>query len=381
LSPAVLNLVIIVVAAALYPLLDEPVDALAYGVLAGGACQLALQVVALRRRRVGLRPLWNPGHVAVRRSSALLLPATFGTAIFQLNVLIATVLASMLPVGSISYLWYADRVFEFPLGLFVAALGTAALPSMASQASRGELAGLRESLVFALALMNLVAVPATAGLILLAEPITALLFERGAFGANESLMTARALRCYAVGLWPVAAVRLLAPAFYALGDAKTPVRAAVLTVALNVVATIALMGPVSTEGAPPWLLGLVNRLTVLDLDHAGVALATSIAAMGNAAMLGFLLLRRLGGADHRSLLASLLRSVAASIPLILVVRAMAHWLAEPLAGGLIERAAALATTIAAGVIVFAVAAVSLGGREVDRARELLVERLVRRDGE
>jgi putative peptidoglycan lipid II flippase len=378
LSPALLNLVVISTAVALYPLLEEPVDALAYGVLAGGTCQLALQVVALRRRRVALWPSWEPGHEAVRRSFALLLPATFGTAIFQVNVLVATVLASMLPVGSISYLWYADRVFEFPLGLFVAALGTAALPSMASQAARGELAGLRESLVFALALMNLVAVPATVGLVLLAEPITALLFERGAFGPNESLMTARALRCYAVGLWPVAAVRLLAPAFYALGDPRTPVRAAVLTVLVNIVASIALMGPVPAEGGPAWLTALVNRLTIFDLDHAGVALATSIAAMGNATLLGILLLRRLGGSGHNSLLASVVRSVVASIPLALVVQGGAHWLSEPLAGGLAERAASLAATIAAGVVAFAVAALLLGGREVDRARELVVERLTGR---
>jgi len=278
LAPAVLNVVIIACALVLQPLLGTPVDALAYGVVAGGACQVAMQVAVLRRRGVSMAPLWEPSNEAVRRSAALLLPVIFGTAIFQFNVLIGTVLASLLPTGSVSYLWYADRVFEFPLGLFVAALGTAALPSMASQAARGEVEGMGDSLSFALSLMNLIAVPATVGLILLAEPITALLFERGAFGAAETAMTARALRAYALGLWPVAAVRLLAPGFYALGDARTPVYVALLAVLANVVAGVALMGPVAPDSSPAWLAGLINRVSLADLDHAALALATSFAA-------------------------------------------------------------------------------------------------------
>src|SRR5690606_21913595 len=155
-----------------------------------------------RARGVALRPvseLARPRHEAVRRSAMLLLPAALGTAIFQINLMVGTVLASTLPRGSVSYLWYAGRVFEFPVGLFVAALGTAALPSMSSQAARGDLAGMRDSLGFALSLMNFIAVPATVGLILLAEPITGLLFQRGAFGAVETAMTAQALRAYALG--------------------------------------------------------------------------------------------------------------------------------------------------------------------------------------
>ncbi len=375
LSPAALNVLIIASAVFVSPMLEVPVQALAYGVLAGGACQLILQITVIRGRGQRLRPLWEPRHEVVRRSLRLMLPATMGTAIFQVNVLVGTVLASLLPVGSISYLWYADRVFEFPLGLFVASLGTAALPSLASQAARGEMDGLRDSLSFALGLVNFIAVPATVGLIVLADPITALLFQRGAFGPEETVMTARALRCFAVGLWSVAAVRMLAPAFYALGDAKTPVRVAFITVLVNVGASLALMGRVDGAGAPAWLATLIDTVTVADLDHAGLALATSIAATVNAVLLGSLMVMRVGSLDGRALMASLARSAAASIPMGLIVLALSIWLADPLAGALFERALALGATIATGVVTFGVAALVLGGPEVARARQLLASGL------
>lgn len=379
LSPALFNVVLIAAGLALYALLGMQVQALAYGVLIGGACQLALQLAVLRARGVALRPLgelWRPRHEAVRRALALLLPAALGMAIFQVNLMVGTMLASTLPLGSVSYLWYADRVFEFPLGLFVAALGTAALPSMSSQAARGDVAGMRDSLGFALSLMNFVAVPATVGLILLAEPITALLFQRGAFGAVETAMTAQALRAYALGLWPVAAVRLLAPAFYALGDARTPVYVALVAVVTNVVSGVMLMGPVSAGAVPQWLVDFAGRVSVADLDHGGLALATSIAAMVNAACLAALLARRLG-AGPDGVAGSLLRSAAATLPMALAVYASARWWGAD--GGLAERAVALGASIALGIVVFGTAALLLGGREIEQARALVTER-IRRSG-
>lgn len=377
LSPAILNVAIILCALTLQPLLGTPVEALAYGVLLGGLCQVALQVAVLQRRGVVLAPLWEPANEAVRRVATLLLPATVGTAIFQINVLIGTILASLLPLGSVSYLWYADRVFEFPLGLFVVALGTAALPSMASQAARGEIDGMRDSLSFALSLMNLIAVPATVGLILLAEPIIAVLFQRGAFAAEETAMTALALRAYALGLWPVAAVRLLAPGFYALGDARTPVYVALIAVLTNVVAGVALMGPVAPGSSPTVITALINRVAIADLDHAGLALATSFAATVNALGLGVLMTRRLGVLDRAAVFGSLLRSIIAAVPMGIAVYAVSAALAGPTAG-LAERVVGLGLAIALGIVIYAIVAMLLGGREIDRARQLLVDRLARR---
>jgi len=326
LSPALLNLSIIGCSVSLYATLDVPVLALAFGVLAGGACQLGLQVFAMVRRGIVPLPIWRPTSEAVVRIARLLIPATLGTAIFQVNVLIGTMLASFLSLGSVSYLWYADRVFEFPLGIFVVALGTASLPSMASQASREEYAELGDSLGFALSLMNFVAIPAAVGLILLAEPITAILFERGAFNARETILTANALRFYAVGLWSVAVVRLLSPAFYALGDARTPVRVACLTVAVNILGSMMLMGRVAPDASPSWLVGAINAVSLFDLDHGGLALATSIAASVNALTLAVLLARRLGGDfDYGVVAGSLWRSLVASSPMALIVYVASGW--------------------------------------------------------
>lgn len=378
LSPAVFNVTLVAVALALHRWLSVPVLALAYGALAGGACQVALQLAALYRRGVRPRPLRElcaPRHEAVRRSLSLLLPAALGMAIFQINLMVGTMLASLLPLGSVSYLWYADRIFEFPLGLFVAALGTAALPSMAAQAARGDRDGMRDSLGFAMSLMNLIAVPATVGLIVLAEPIVAVLFQRGAFTADETAMTAQALRAYALGLWPVAVVRLLAPGFYSLGDARTPVYVALVAVLANIVAGIALMGPVAAAAAPAWLAALIERLTVADLDHGGLALATSVAAAVNASLLAALLTRRIGALDNAAVFGSLLRSAVASAPMAVAVYAVDRWFGA--AASLPMRVLCLGAAIAAGVVTFAAAVALVGGRDVARARQIAVARLKR----
>lgn len=371
-SPAILNLAIIIFALLARSHFAVPVEALAYGVLAGGVCQVALHVTVLRRHGVSLVPLWEPAHPAVRRSGKLLVPATVGTAIFQLNVLIGTVLASLLPTGSVSYLWYADRVFEFPIGLFAAALGTAALPSMASQAARGDIAAVRDSLEFSLVLMALISVPATMGLMLLAEPIVAVLFQRGAFAAVETEMTASALRAFALGLLPVAAVRLLAPAFYALGDARTPVYAAAGAVLVNIAAGLALMGPVGRVQSAPWLVATIDAVAVFDLGHSGLALATSIAAAVNAMTLALAIAPRIGGFRLWAVVTSSVRGLAASLPMAVAVIGCQYWWTATGAGG---RAVGLAVAIVAGVATYGAALFLLGGSEVRRAQELLASRI------
>ncbi len=375
LSPALLNLSVISAALLLSGFLAVPVRALAIGVLVGGLGQLALQVAALVRRGAVPLPTWEPRHEAVRRAARLLLPATIGTAIFQINVLIGTMLASLLAVGSVSYLWYADRVFEFPLGLVVSALGTAALPSMASQASRRQYAELGDSLGFALSLMNLVAIPASIGLVLLAQPITAVLFERGAFGADETAATASALQFYAIGLWSVAATRLLAPAFYALGEPRTPVRVAALAVVVNVLASVVLMGPVDDDKSPAWLVAAINSLSIADLDHAGLALATSIAGTVNALVLAAGLAARLPGHfDWRGTLGSIARSLAAALPMGVAVYAASQLFQPWFAASLAWRIGALTAVIAVGISVFAAGCLVIGGPDVERAKRYLRNR-------
>lgn len=285
LAPAVLNLGMIVSVLALAPLGEVPIQSLAVGVLAGGLGQLLIQIPELRRLGVPLAPSAEVSHPAVRRIARLLGPSVFGLAAVQLSVFVNTFLASLLPEGSISFLYYADRVMEFPLGVFGIAVATAVLPSMAEQAARRDLARLTQTLNFAIRLSCFVTIPASVGLILLRVPITRVLFERGQFGSLNTEATAWALGFYALGLPAFAGTRIAAQAFYALGDTATPARIGIGAVALNVGFALALMGP---------------------LAHGGLALASSCASTANLAGLLWLLRRRVGPLA----ISRILRSVA-----------------------------------------------------------------------
>jgi len=375
LSPVFLNLSIIAAAVFVAPHLAVPVYGVAFGVIIGGFCQLAVQVPPLLRHGVRLVPLWQPHHEAVRRALGLMAPMLFGAAVYQINLLVGTVLASTLPAGSVSYLWYAGRVFEFPLGIFTVALGTAALPSFAAQAARGARAELRHSLAFSIRLTNCIVLPAMVGIMTLAMPITTVLFQRGAFSYGEAVMTAQALRAFAAGLWSVSMVRLLVPAFYALGDTRAPVIAAACAFAGNVVFSALLMGPVPTAGT--WLgdaiAGLARTLWVFDLRHAGLALATSLSATVNMAVLALLLRRHFGPLALRELAPSFVRSLLASLLMVPPAHFIATRVDWSRGGALLAHAAVLLLAILAGVAVFAAAAWLLGGDEVQALLQVVRE--------
>jgi len=284
LGPVALNLCMIASVLFLVPRLDVPIIGLAAGVLAGGLGQFLLQLPDLRRAGVPLAPSAELFHPALARIAALLGPSVLGLAAVQLNVFVNTLLASLLRDGSISYLYYADRVMEFPLGVFGIAVATAALPPMAEQAARHDLRRLAETLNFALRLSCFVAVPASVGLLLLRVPIVRVLFERGEFRSADTEATAWALGFYALGLTSFATARIAAQTFYALGDVKTPVRVGILSVFLNVALALGLMWP---------------------LAHGGLALASSCASTFNVLVLLKLLRRRLGSVGGRALLGSL----------------------------------------------------------------------------
>ncbi len=378
-SPIFLNLAMILGATA-SPWVSPPVQALAYGVLLGGIVQIALQVASLARLGIVLVPQWEPRHEAVSRSARLLLPTLFGAAVYQINLLVDTILASALPPGSVSYLWYADRVFEFPLGLFAVALGTAALPSFSAQAARQEWAEMRSSLRFAVRLTSWIVAPATVGLALLAFPIVAVLFQRGQFTPEETRQTAYALSAFALGLWPVAVLRVVVPAFYALQDTRTPVWTAAAAFAANVFFSLSLMGPIA--GGDSLVLQALSFLTfylqVADFRHAGLALSTSLAATVNLVLLLAMLRRRLGRLGFAELVPSFGRDAVATatmIPLVWWLQGHATWTAsEPLWW----RAGWLLLCVCAGVVVYGGVHALLGGSELRRVWELARERFGRR---
>jgi len=335
LSPVVLNICMILAALTLRDFFEEPIVALAVGVMAGGVLQLAMQVPFLVRLGVKLRPAFAFRHPGIRRMALLFLPAFFGAAIYQINIFIATILASLLPPGSVSFLYYADRIVELPLGVFAIAVGTAALPSLSEQVAQGRMEEFKRTISFSLRLILFVAIPATVALIVLREPIISVLFQRGQFDAVSTNLTAQALLYYALGLWAFSGIRVVVSAFYALQDTKLPMRAAAVALVVNVAASVILMFP---------------------LRHGGLALATSIASAVNVGILAIVLKRRIGAFVGRGFFSSLGRTAAASAVMggcIGIAWYFLPWNAE---AGFGERFTALAVYIGTGSLAFAAAA-------------------------
>jgi putative peptidoglycan lipid II flippase len=348
LGPAVSNVGMIAGVLLLARHVDPPILALAVGVLAGGVGQLLVQLPDLARVGLLVGPAWEPRHPGLARVARLLAPAVFGLAAVQVMVFVNTLLASLLPAGSISFLYYADRVMEFPLGVFGIALASAALPAMSRQAAAGDTRALAGTLNFALRLAVHICVPATVGLLILRAPITRVLFERGRFTPADTAATAEALAGYSVGLVAFAAARIAAQAFYAVGQPGIAVRLGIVAVAANTLTALALMGP---------------------LGHPGLAYAASVGAYVNLGALLWAARRHFGRLGGRELLRSALRTLAASIPL-------AVWcgLALPVLAvrrGLTADATLLAAAIAGGVLVFWLASAALGSPERDALRRLL----------
>ena len=339
LAPALLNVGMIAAVFGLAGWMRPPIMALAVGVLLGGLGQLLVQLPELHRLGVPLLPALDWSHPALGRIARRLWPAVFSLAAVQVTVVVNTLLASLLRGGTVSYLYYADRVMEFPLGVFGIALATAALPGMSAQAARGEHVALRSTLGFSLRLSAFITVPAAAGLVTLGGPIVRLLFQRGEFGAPEALYTAQALVGYAIGLPAFSATRLAAQTFYALGDTRTPVLVGFASVTANVIFALALMWP---------------------LEHVGLALASSLSSYVNLLGLCWLLRRRLGALGAGEISRSLARTLGASAGLIL-------WCLGP-AAALGGGAAGTMAALAGGVIVYAGVAAMLRAPEL---RDLL----------
>ncbi len=378
-SPVVMNVVIIAVTVALAPWLG--IYSLAVAVLLGGIAQLLSQLPALRRLAIPLTPLWAPRHPAVRRVGVLMLPTVFGSAVYQINVVVSTMFASLLPAGSVAYLWYAERLFEFPLGVFAVALSTAALPSFATLAKQ-DLSAFRDTVAFALRLVNLIALPAAIGLVLTAEPLTSVLFMRGQFTAEDAAATALAVRYYAVGLWSVACVRVLVPAFYALEDTRTPVATAFVAFLANLLFVVVLIGPLPSP--PDSILGQAmasasRAIGLADLRHGGLALSTSLAATVNLVLLAAMLGRKAGSFAWGSWLRSTLRTLLASatmVPVVLAIVSQVEWFDGSVS--LPVRVGWLSIAVAGGAAVCGLALNLAGGAEVVAFRRALVARWSRR---
>ena len=267
-TPVLLNLSLIAAALLLTPLMTEPAMALAWGVLIAGVAQLAFQVPFLVRLGLMPRPWPSFVHPGVKQIMVLMAPALFGVSVSQINLLLDTILASLLAPGSVSWLYYSDRLVELPLGVFGIAIGTVILPALSKRHAEQSGQHFSEMLDWAIRAVLLLGLPAALALAILAEPLLISLFHYGAMTDHDIAMAAMSLRAYAFGLVAFMLIKVLAPGFFARQNTKTPVKIGIIAMVANMV---------------------LNLILIWPLAHAGLALATALSAFLNAGLLGWLL--------------------------------------------------------------------------------------------
>ena len=363
LAPALLNLGMVVFGLALIPVCRSAgwpvITAMALGVVLGGLLQFVVQLPKLAR--LGFRfalelPTWHPG---VQRVASLMLPATIGLAATQLNIFVSQAIAASFREGSVSWLQYAFRLMQLPIGLFGVAVATVSLPALSRAAVRQDLPAVRSTLSESVRLVLLLTIPSALFLAVMAQPILALLFQHGRFTAADTSATAGALVMYCVGLPAFAAVGIFTRAFYAMGDTRTPVRSTFVAVGVNLVLNLLFVGP----------------LAGLGLAHRGLALATSATSLINLAQLAWLLRAKLSGIEGGRLLRSGLRILLASAIAAGVLLAGLTWIGDITTRGLWVRLGVVAGGGGVGLVVLA------GALAVLRVEELAMLGVLSADGD
>jgi putative peptidoglycan lipid II flippase len=356
LMPAFLNLSLIACALWLAPRLEQPIMALAWGTFLGGVLQLVMQFPALHRLGLLRRPRWGWRDSAVRRVLSLMLPVIFSSSVSQVNLLLNTIIASFMVTGSVSWLYYSDRLVELPLGVIGVALGTVILPSLSRSAAQRSPEEFSQTLDWGLRWVMLIGIPATVGLMVLSGPVLATLFYHGEFTRHDLEMATYSLITYSFGLLSFMQVKVLAPGFYARQDTRTPMRFALVSIAVN-------MG---------FNLLVVVPLIVYDFraPHAALALATSLAGYVNVWQLHRALRRqgvyRPAPGWRRLALQMLLANGAMAALLLLAVPGLEQWAAWSGTARALNLALWIAAALAVYVITLRLAGVdptALTGRQ------------------
>ena len=351
-SPALLNICMIVGAITISPQLETPTLGLAIGVLVGGFLQFVIQLPAVTRCGFKFIPSIQWKSVEVVRISKLMIPAILGLAVYELNMLVDTLLASLLPEGSISYLYYGNRLVQLPLGVFGVAIGVAILPMLSNQVANKDFSQMIKTISFGIRLILFITIPATIGLILLRFPIVNTLWERGEFVRLTTDGTTIALLYYSVGLCAFCGIKVIVPAFYSLQDTKTPAKVGVYSMILNIILNLILMGP---------------------LKHGGLALATSIAALFNVILLIHFLRKRLGLMGGRKILWSTIKLSFVSGIMAIVVYFFNEAFFDP-AATFLPKLLVLSADIGIGVILYAVLSRMIQNEELSFLLELARKR-------
>ena len=330
-TPTLLNVAMIGFALFLTPYFDPPIMALAWGVLAGGLAQLLYQLPALKKIGMLVLPRLNVRDAGVWRVLKQMLPAILGVSVSQVSLIINTIFASFLVAGSVSWMYYADRLMELPSGVLGVALGTILLPTLARTYANRDRHEYSRILDWGLRLCFLLVLPCTLGLALLAEPLTVALFQYGKFGAHDAAMTQQALIAYSVGLLAIILIKVLAPGFYAQQNIRTPVKIALFTLVATQVFNLILIGP---------------------LQHAGLALAISLGACLNAGLLYWKLRSQQLFQPQPGWAAFLLKLVLAVGLMAAVLMAGLHWMPAWEEGNMAMRLLRLGALIFAGMVTY-----------------------------
>ena len=343
-TPVLLNLSMIGATLLLTPYFNQPVMALAWGVAIAGIAQLLLQLPFLWQIRLLPLPKWGPRHEGSRRIMKLMVPALFGVSVSQINLLLDTVLASFLPTGSVSWLYYSDRLSELPLGIFGIAIATVILPSLSARHAQADEGHFSRTLDWAIRLVLVIGVPAAVALFILAGPLITTLFDYGKMTDRDVLMSAMSLKAYAFGLMAFMLIKVLAPGYFARQDTKTPVKIAIKAMAANMV---------------------FNLILVFPLQHAGLALATALSAFLNAGLL-FHGLHRTGVYQPATgWLAYLIRLVLANLAMAAVLLWLVADMDQWLAWSLWQRVSQTALLVLTGIGVYGAALLLSGIRPRD----------------
>ncbi|HER62631.1 MAG TPA: murein biosynthesis integral membrane protein MurJ [Desulfobacteraceae bacterium] len=318
--------------ALLFPKIGQPAIAgMAWGTLIGGMLQLLIQLPTLYRFGFSFRPRINFRDPGLRRILLLMLPATIGLSATQINIFVNTNFAASCAEGSVSWLNYAFRLVQLPIGIFGVAFSIAVMPILGRHAAQKDFQGLQETFNSSLIMVLSLTIPATAGLILLAQPIIRLIFEHGAFTGFDTLRTAEALTYYAYGLFAYSAVKVMVPVFYALGETRFPVIGSFLAVTANII---------------------IISLTIDAFQHKAIALSTSCTMAMNFLFLGVVLCRKLTGYSLAPLLSGCVKIIGATLAMAAGVWGGKILLASWLAGGILLQLAGVFLLIGAGAVIY-----------------------------
>jgi putative peptidoglycan lipid II flippase len=348
LTPVLLNVSLITAAVLFSGYMDVPVKALAWGVLAAGIAQLLIQLPALARLGLVPRPKWGWRHSGVRKILKLMVPTLVGSSVAQVNLLIDSVIATFLVSGSVTWLYYSDRLLEFPLGVFGVALSTVILPNLSRKFAAADPRAFSATLDWALRLALIITLPAALGLIVLAKPILITLFQYQAFQLSDVHMSALSLSAYALGLPAFIAVKVLAPGYYARQDTRSPVRVAIIAMVSNMFMNFLFVG--------------VMLSVHFEGPHTGLALASALAAYINAGLLFRGLRRQAVYAPEPGWGRVALAVASASLAMVAVLLWQFGEVQQWADAGAWARAARLGALIGLGAVAYTAAALLFGLR-------------------